>query len=66
MNDFIGYFSGIVGVSPLNAGLSFCIFLLVRQRYEGFQEEWKIQVAKMERLEKSVLIAGIPLLELED
>lgn len=66
MDDLISLSSRYLGLSPLNVFLSACIFFLVKERYEGFREDWTIVEAKVTRLERSILSSGIPLLELED
>ena len=66
MDDLISLFSRYLGLSPLNFFLSTCIFLLVKERFEGFRKDWDYMEAKVTRLERSVISGGIHLLELED
>ena len=66
MDDFIGHFNRIVGLSPINLLLLSCVFWLVRERFAEYREGWTVAEQKIERLERSLLVAGISLHELED
>lgn len=55
-----------LGLSPVNTSLLVVIFILARQRYQA-QEETIAKLGKLvNRLERSLLSAGIELYEMED
>lgn len=61
-NDLVANF----GLSPVNTSLLVVIFVLARQRYQA-QEETIARLGKLvNRLERSLLSAGIELYEMED
>ena len=66
MDALIAEFVRDIGLSPLNVVLAACVVYIVRERYHAIQADLVIVMQRNERLEKSLLAAGIPLLELEN
>lgn len=54
-----------LGINPLDTALLVCIALLARQRFTDLIKELTGHESRLDRIEKSVIAAKIPLLPLE-
>ena len=55
-----------LGLSPVNTSLLAVIFFLARQRFSYFKEEIVKVAKKNDRVERSLIKAGIELLDMEE
>lgn len=65
MDAFYTFLTSNFGVSPLNTTLLLIIFFLAKQRYEDQAEKLIHVMKRNERVERSLLQAGIQLLDME-
>lgn len=62
-------YNGVIaslGLSPINTSLLVIIFMLARQRYLSQEEAIEKQQKLTDRIERSLIRAGIELMEMED
>lgn len=62
-------YNGVIaslGLSPINTSLLVIIFMLARQRYLTQEEAIEKQQKLTDRIERSLIRAGIELMEMED
>lgn len=66
MDGILDFFNQRLGISPFNTALLVLIFVLIRQRYNGLLEDLGNAQTRIRRLERSLLVADINLLDLEE
>jgi hypothetical protein len=66
MDAFYIYFANHFGISPLNTLLLLIIFFVAKKHYTQITETLEHSLKRIERNERSMLKAGIELLDMEE